>query len=240
MAVEIALALNTVNGSLNGAEEKQITEAGRDLFTAMVLKTWIADAKEAIYEAEDLLIEIDNEARRTELVAGSQTGMLEDKARSLHLMKQPPSHERVPSTSLLGHTRVYGRDQSKEAIKKLLLSDDAEGESLQGSRDRKPTARVLNSEVSSVKERTPYDSPAFDLRRRPQGRAVTCTKVRDTVAVLNAQKSISKEDVVFLLMAEGFLLVYDRNKEMKETRYIYFEDLVLMFLFEQDEEFVKD
>ncbi|KAJ6861729.1 hypothetical protein NC651_037715 [Populus alba x Populus x berolinensis] len=41
------------------------------------------------------------------------------------------------------------------------------------------------------------------------------------------------EDVVFLLMAEGFLLVYDRNKEMKETRYIYFEDLVLMFLFEQ-------
>lgn len=166
MAVEIALALNTVNGLLNGAEEKQITEAGRDLFTAMVLKTWIADAKEAIYEAEDLLIEIENEARRIEWVAGSQTGMyqvrnffisflcpfskneegemthklemiferlerLEDKARSLHLMKQPPSHERVPSTSLLGHTRVYGRDQSKEAIKKLLLSDDAEGESLQ-------------------------------------------------------------------------------------------------------------
>lgn len=75
MAVEIALALNTVNGLLNGAEEKQITEAGRDLFTAMVLKTWIADAKEAIYEAEDLLIEIENEARRIEWVAGSQTGM---------------------------------------------------------------------------------------------------------------------------------------------------------------------
>uniref|UniRef100_A0A2K1R6F4 Rx N-terminal domain-containing protein n=1 Tax=Populus trichocarpa TaxID=3694 RepID=A0A2K1R6F4_POPTR len=99
----------------------------------MVLKTWIADAKEAIYEAEDLLIEIDNEARRIELVAGSQTGMYQvrNKARSLHLMKQQPSHERVPSTSLLGHNRVYGRDQSKEAIKKLLLSDDAEGESLQ-------------------------------------------------------------------------------------------------------------
>ncbi|KAJ6960774.1 hypothetical protein NC653_038713 [Populus alba x Populus x berolinensis] len=41
----------------------------------MVLKTWIADAKEAIYEAEDLLIEIQNEARRIEWVAGSQTGM---------------------------------------------------------------------------------------------------------------------------------------------------------------------
>jgi hypothetical protein len=31
---------------------------------------------------------------------------LEDKPRRLHLMKQPPSHERVISTSLLGHTRV--------------------------------------------------------------------------------------------------------------------------------------
>ncbi|KAG6743377.1 hypothetical protein POTOM_054331 [Populus tomentosa] len=94
----------------------------------MVLKTWIADAKEVIYEVEDLLIETDSEAQQIVLVAGSQTSMLEDKSRSLHLMKQPPSHECVPLTSLLGHTRVYGRDQSKEAIKKLLLSDDAEGE----------------------------------------------------------------------------------------------------------------
>ena len=67
--------LNTVNGLLNDTEEKQITEVGRDLFTMMVLKTWIADAKEAIYEAEDLLIETDNEAQRIDLVVGSQTGM---------------------------------------------------------------------------------------------------------------------------------------------------------------------
>ncbi|KAJ6960780.1 hypothetical protein NC653_038716 [Populus alba x Populus x berolinensis] len=84
----------------------------------MVLKTWIADAKEVIYEVEDLLIETDSEAQQIVLVAGSQTSMYQ----------QPPSHECVPLTSLLGHTRVYGRDQSKEAIKKLLLSDDAEGE----------------------------------------------------------------------------------------------------------------
>jgi len=67
--------LNTVNGLLNDAEEKQITEAGRDLFTVMVLKTSIVDAKEAIYEVEDLLIETDNEAQRIDFVAGSQTGM---------------------------------------------------------------------------------------------------------------------------------------------------------------------
>ncbi|XP_011038434.1 PREDICTED: putative disease resistance RPP13-like protein 1 [Populus euphratica] len=46
-------------------------------------------------------------------------------------MKKPPSRERVPSTSLLGHTRIYGRDPSKEAIKELLVPDDAEGGSLQ-------------------------------------------------------------------------------------------------------------
>jgi len=45
------------------------------MFTVMVLKTWIADAKEAIYEVEVLLIENDNEAQRIDLVVGSQTGM---------------------------------------------------------------------------------------------------------------------------------------------------------------------
>ncbi|KAJ6370703.1 hypothetical protein OIU77_001249 [Salix suchowensis] len=57
--------------------------------------------------------------------------MLESRARSLHLTEQRPSHERVPVTSLLAHPRVFGRDQYKEDIKKSLLSDDAEGESLQ-------------------------------------------------------------------------------------------------------------
>ncbi|KAJ6867667.1 hypothetical protein NC652_038781 [Populus alba x Populus x berolinensis] len=41
----------------------------------MVLKTWIADAKEVIYEVEDLLIETDSEAQQIVLVVGSQTSM---------------------------------------------------------------------------------------------------------------------------------------------------------------------
>ncbi|KAJ6867647.1 hypothetical protein NC652_038764 [Populus alba x Populus x berolinensis] len=110
MAVEIALAcLKGAAGFL-----------GQQL-TPVLLHMW---------EVEDLLIEIDSEAQQIVLVAGSQTSMyqVQDKTCSLHLMKQPPSHECMPLTSLLGHTRVYGRDQSKEAIKMLLLSDDAEGE----------------------------------------------------------------------------------------------------------------
>lgn len=67
--------MNNVNGLLNDVEEKQITKARRDLFTVMVLKTWIADAKEVIYEVEDLLIGTDSEAQQIVLVAGSQTSM---------------------------------------------------------------------------------------------------------------------------------------------------------------------
>ncbi|KAB5516842.1 hypothetical protein DKX38_027490 [Salix brachista] len=75
---------------------------GQKITGAIVPKTWIEDAKEAIYEVEDLLIDIDNEARQIELEANFKTGM----------------------------------DQSKEDMKKLLLSDDAEGESLQTSKEQ--------------------------------------------------------------------------------------------------------
>ena len=41
-----------------------------------------------------------------------------------------------------------------------------------------------------------------------------------------------KEDAIFLWMVASFLLTYGENKKIKETWYIHFEDLVLMFLFE--------
>ncbi|KAG5227425.1 disease resistance RPP13 protein [Salix suchowensis] len=124
--------LNNVNGLLNGAEEKQITDAGRDLVAVMVLKTWIEDAEEAIYEAKDLLIEIDNEARRIELEANSKTGM--SQARDIFISYLCPLSKNEEGE--LAHTleKIFERlemDQYKEDIKKSLLSDDAEGESLQ-------------------------------------------------------------------------------------------------------------
>ncbi|KAJ6859875.1 disease resistance RPP13-like protein 1 isoform X2 [Populus alba x Populus x berolinensis] len=43
--------LNTVNGLLDDAEEKQITQRA--------VKHWLNDVKHAVYEAEDILEEID-------------------------------------------------------------------------------------------------------------------------------------------------------------------------------------
>ncbi|KAJ6859871.1 disease resistance RPP13-like protein 1 isoform X2 [Populus alba x Populus x berolinensis] len=49
--------LNTVNGLLDDAEEKQITNRA--------VKNWLNDVKHAIYEAEDILDEINYEYLRS-------------------------------------------------------------------------------------------------------------------------------------------------------------------------------
>ncbi|KAJ6959027.1 disease resistance RPP13-like protein 1 isoform X2 [Populus alba x Populus x berolinensis] len=49
--------LNTVNGLLDDAEEKQITKPA--------VKNWLNDVKHAVYEAEDILEEIDYEYLRS-------------------------------------------------------------------------------------------------------------------------------------------------------------------------------
>jgi hypothetical protein len=51
---------------LSDAEEKQIS--------VPAVRTWLADVKDAVYEAEDLLDEDDYEVRRSELEADSQNG----------------------------------------------------------------------------------------------------------------------------------------------------------------------
>lgn len=58
--------LNAVNGLLSDAEEKQIS--------VPAVRTWLVDVKDAVYEAEDLLDEVDYEVRRSELEADSQNG----------------------------------------------------------------------------------------------------------------------------------------------------------------------
>jgi hypothetical protein len=49
--------LNTVNGLLDDAEEKQITK--------LAVKNWLNDVKHAVYEAEDILDEINYEYLRS-------------------------------------------------------------------------------------------------------------------------------------------------------------------------------
>nr|XP_034898908.1 putative disease resistance RPP13-like protein 1 [Populus alba] len=65
--------LNAVNGLLSDAEEKQIS--------VPAVRTWLVDVKDAVYEAEDLLDEVEYEVRRSELEADSQNGT--DQARRM-------------------------------------------------------------------------------------------------------------------------------------------------------------
>ncbi|KAG6742246.1 hypothetical protein POTOM_055536 [Populus tomentosa] len=159
--------LNVVNGLLNDAEEKQIT--------VDAVKNWLDDIKDAVYEAEDLLDEIDYEARSSDQVeAGSQTRSaqmrnllfcgispfsknlekeelaenlekiferlerLKRDADTLDLIRRDgvkrsydPQSRSLPTTSLLGGSRVYGRQDAKQAITDLLLSDDAKMKGLE-------------------------------------------------------------------------------------------------------------
>ncbi|KAJ6944481.1 disease resistance RPP13-like protein 1 [Populus alba x Populus x berolinensis] len=133
-------------GLLDDAEEKQITNTA--------VRDWLAEYKDAVYETDDFLDEIAYEALRQELEAEAQTFInpleikvlreMEEKSRSLHerlddLVKQKdalglinhtgkePSSHRTPTTSLVEESGVYGRDDDREAILKLLLSEEANG-----------------------------------------------------------------------------------------------------------------
>ncbi|KAJ6934581.1 disease resistance RPP13-like protein 1 isoform X1 [Populus alba x Populus x berolinensis] len=135
-------------GLLDDAEEKQITNTA--------VREWLAEYKDAVYEADDFLDEIAYEALRQEVEAEAQTFRgqtpkwlikLGDLQERLDYLVKPsevrrrsvltglinrtgkePSSPKRPTTSLVDERGVYGRDYDREAILKLLLSDDANEE----------------------------------------------------------------------------------------------------------------
>ncbi|KAF2323760.1 hypothetical protein GH714_036847 [Hevea brasiliensis] len=154
---KLNITMNSVDGVLDDAEEKQITRPS--------VKRWLDDLKDAVYEADDLLDEIAYEALRSEMeTAGSEAtttqvrksfssfsslgigvqselGDIHERLETIlekleYLVKQKealglrenigekPSWHKIPSTSLVDESVVYGRDDDKEAIMKLLFSDD--------------------------------------------------------------------------------------------------------------------
>ncbi|XVF83320.1 hypothetical protein PTKIN_Ptkin16aG0477500 [Pterospermum kingtungense] len=138
-------ALISVKAVLDDAEEKQITD--------QYVKDWVAELKDAMYDAEDLLDEIAFEALRSRLEAEDQTPLnkasrlvsflnpfntdmdskLQDVLERLEYpvsqkdilgLKEGRSREKAPqrstATSLVDESGVYGRDNEKEEIMKLL------------------------------------------------------------------------------------------------------------------------
>jgi len=134
-------------GLHDDAEEKQITNTA--------VRDWLAEYKDAVYEADDFLDEIAYETLRQELEAETQTFInplelkrlreIEEKSRGLQerlddLVKQKdalglinrtgkePSSPKSRTTSLVDKRGVYGRDDDREAVLMLLVSEDANGE----------------------------------------------------------------------------------------------------------------
>ena len=136
------LALNAV---LNDAEEKEITNPP--------VKRWLDELRDAVCDAENLLDEIATEALQCQLeaknkvrncipVSFNRSGIrlkskieeviirLEDLAKQkdvigLRERVGGKSSQKLPTTSLIEDTGIYGRDSDKEPIVNLLLSNDA-------------------------------------------------------------------------------------------------------------------
>ncbi|KAG2675063.1 hypothetical protein I3760_13G166900 [Carya illinoinensis] len=153
---KLEIVLLSANAVLEDAEEMQ--------FTKPIVKKWLDELKDAVYDAEDILDEIHTEVLRRELEADQfQTTAtkvrktisnrlnpfvreIEPKIKDVlvildDLVKQKDaiglkevvggkSSERSSTTSLVKESDIFGRTDDKEAVIKLLLSDNASGNEL--------------------------------------------------------------------------------------------------------------
>ncbi|XP_021830750.1 putative disease resistance RPP13-like protein 1 [Prunus avium] len=156
LLMKLETTLLTLNALLDDAEEKQIEKPR--------VRKWLDDLKHAVFDAEDLLDEINYEALRCKLEGEAQTAdkftnkvwnllptsrnkfyqrmnvKIQELLRKLENFVQLKGalgltevvgrkvSQRTPTTSLVHEPFVYGRDEVKENLSKLLFSDDASKE----------------------------------------------------------------------------------------------------------------
>lgn len=145
---KLKMKLWSVNGLLDDAEEKQIRNSR--------VREWLDELKDVVYHADDLLDEIKTEAlsRKLEEESGSSSTndqvlnsihefdksleprileildrleLIVNEKDVLNLKEGVKLQARLPTTSLVEESGVYGRDKVKETIVKLLLVDDLTG-----------------------------------------------------------------------------------------------------------------
>ncbi|KAB2607104.1 disease resistance RPP13-like protein 1 [Pyrus ussuriensis x Pyrus communis] len=151
LLMKLKTTLLTLYAVLNDAEEKQISNPA--------VRDWLDELKHAVFDAEDLLDEIDTEALRCKVEGEGQTEKLTKKVldffspsrsnfyRSMNVEIQGllqrlegfvqqkvalgltevvgrKVSQRTPTTSLIHEPFVYGRDEDKENLSKVLFSDD--------------------------------------------------------------------------------------------------------------------
>ncbi|XP_057989580.1 putative disease resistance RPP13-like protein 1 isoform X1 [Hevea brasiliensis] len=107
---KLRITILAITAVLNDAEEKQITNPS--------VKDWLVELKDTVYQAEDLLDLISTELLRCTAERNSRSMTKQE-------VTTGKQSKRLPTTSLVDESCVYGREGDREEIIKLLLSDDA-------------------------------------------------------------------------------------------------------------------
>ncbi|KAH1102329.1 hypothetical protein GLYMA_13G194500v4 [Glycine max] len=144
---KLKVKLLSINAVVDDAEQKQ--------FENSYVKAWLDEVKDAVFDAEDLLDEIDLEFSKCELEAESRAGTRKVRNFDMEIesrMKQvlddleflvsqkgdlglkegsgvgvglgSKVSQKLPSTSLVVESDIYGRDEDKEMIFNWLTSDN--------------------------------------------------------------------------------------------------------------------
>ncbi|KAI5342713.1 hypothetical protein L3X38_010589 [Prunus dulcis] len=232
---KLKTTLLTLSVVLNDAEEKQIEEP--------LVRDWLDNLRHNVLAAEDLLDEIDTEALRCKLEEGEgQTHNLTKKVRDFYQrmnVEMKDLLERLEqfvqeksalglregagrkvsqrtTTSLVHEPCVYGRDEVKENLLQILLSDDASKEDVSvltivgmGGVGKTTLARLLYND-DKVKEHFPLHawvcvSEDYDSNRITKTLLESVTSKSSNMTDLNLLQVELKEQ----LKGKKFLFVLD-------------------------------
>ncbi|XP_020992235.1 putative disease resistance RPP13-like protein 1 [Arachis duranensis] len=141
---KLETVLKAAHAAINDAERRQIEEEA--------VKDWLDRLKNAVYDAEDVLDEITTKAatqkdpgnslsryvnlhddgeivaKIEDIIAALESIVKEKDSLGLKEIPVEDMSWRIPSTSLIDAREIYGRDQDREVIVKLLLDDTNDGE----------------------------------------------------------------------------------------------------------------
>ncbi|XP_052113017.1 putative disease resistance RPP13-like protein 1 isoform X5 [Arachis duranensis] len=140
---KLETVLKAAHAVINDAERRQIEEEA--------VKDWLDRLKDAVYDAEDILDEVTTKAaiqkvqgnslsryvnlhsdgeivtKIEEIIDALETIVNEKDGLGLKEIPVEDMSWRIPSTSLVGVHQIYGRDQDREAMVKLLLDVTNDG-----------------------------------------------------------------------------------------------------------------